>query len=298
MAAQRVRRARKPRGDGVSAAAQRADARAASRVDHDCRRVDGVAGRDAAGASRRPRLHLQVEHGVDARHARVRRQRSHLPPLGPQRSDVLAALRVHRKFHPAVLARRGRARQARDARQDAGRHLAEAREPARALRLHVRPPRQEAHVHGLRVRAVARVEPRREPRLASAAIPRASRHPALGARPEPRAGRAAGAAPGRLRPHRLRMDRLQRFRRQRRLVHPARARSVRLRRGGRQLHADTEAGVCHRRARGRPVRRAAEQRLRDLRRQQSRQRRRHSVAADPAHGRPHRLRSCFRRWRV
>ena len=37
------------------------------------------------------------------------------------------------------------------------------------------------------------------------------------------------------------------------------------------------------------VRRAAEQRRRDVRRQQSRQRRRHSVEPDPAHGRPHRL---------
>ena len=128
VAAQRVRRPREPRGDGVSAAAQRADARAASRIDHRCRRIDGVAGRDAAGASRRARLHLQVEHGVDARHARVRQQGSHLPPLGAQRPDLLAALRVHRELHPAVLARRGRARQARDARQDARRHLAEARE--------------------------------------------------------------------------------------------------------------------------------------------------------------------------
>ena len=112
-------------------------------------------------------------------------------------------------------------------------------------------------------------------------VPGASRHPALGARPESCAGGAAGAAPGGFRSHRLRMDRLQRFRGQRRVVHPARARSLRLRRGRGQLHADTEAGVRHRRARARPVRRAPEQRRRDLRRQQSRQRRRHSVAARP-----------------
>ena len=37
----------------------------------------------------------------------------------------------------------------RDARQDAGRPLAEARDAARALRLHVRAPGQEADVHGL-----------------------------------------------------------------------------------------------------------------------------------------------------
>ena len=39
---------------------------------HDGRRgVDGVARRVAADVSRRPRLQLQVEHGLDARHARV-----------------------------------------------------------------------------------------------------------------------------------------------------------------------------------------------------------------------------------
>ena len=82
VAAQRVRRPRKPRGDGVPAAAQRADARAASGIDYGCRRVDGVAGRDEAGASRRSRVHLQVEHGMDARHARVRRQRSRSTAVG------------------------------------------------------------------------------------------------------------------------------------------------------------------------------------------------------------------------
>ena len=37
--------------------------------------VDGVARRQPAGASRRPRFHLQVEHGLDARHARVHARR-------------------------------------------------------------------------------------------------------------------------------------------------------------------------------------------------------------------------------
>ncbi len=42
---------------------------------------------------------------------RVRQQGSDLPALVAQRSDVFAALRVYRELHPAVLARRGRARQ-------------------------------------------------------------------------------------------------------------------------------------------------------------------------------------------
>ena len=48
------------------------------------------------------RLHLQMEHGLDARHARIREQRSHLSPLGPQRSDVFAVVRIYRKLHPPV----------------------------------------------------------------------------------------------------------------------------------------------------------------------------------------------------
>jgi 1,4-alpha-glucan branching enzyme len=45
--------------------------------------------------------------------------------------------------------------------QDAGRRVAEVRQPAAALRLHVGASGQEAAVHGRRVRPVARVEPRR-----------------------------------------------------------------------------------------------------------------------------------------
>jgi 1,4-alpha-glucan branching enzyme len=44
-------------------------------------------------------------------------------------------LRVHRELHAAAVARRGRARQALAARQDARRRLAEVREPAAALRV-------------------------------------------------------------------------------------------------------------------------------------------------------------------
>ena len=72
--------------------------------------------------------------------------RRHPPP----RADVLARLRVERELHPAALARRGRARQGLDAREDAGRPLAAARESARALRVHVVASRQEAALHGRR----------------------------------------------------------------------------------------------------------------------------------------------------
>ena len=52
---------------------------------------------------------------------------------------------------------------------------------------------------------------------------------------------------------------------------PARAGSARLHGDGAQLHAGAARRVPHRRARGRPVRRAAEQRRRDLRRDERRQ---------------------------
>ena len=103
----------------------------------------------------------------------------------PPRADLLAGLRVHRELHPAAVARRGRARQGIADQQDARRRLAEAREPARALRLHVGASRQEAAVHGPGVRPVRGVEPRALARLAPAGEPGALGHPVARARPQP-----------------------------------------------------------------------------------------------------------------
>ena len=71
MAAQPLRRQREPRGGRLPAQAQRSGVRAASGRDHDRRGIDGVAGGVAADLRRRPGLRLQVEHGLDARHARI-----------------------------------------------------------------------------------------------------------------------------------------------------------------------------------------------------------------------------------
>ena len=119
------RRPGEPRGDRVPPSAEHAHPRRVARLDDDCRRVHRVAVGEPAGLSRRPRFHLQVEHGLDERHPRVRDEGPDLPALRPPAPDVLAALRVHRELHPAVLARRGRARQGLDVRQDPGRRLAE-----------------------------------------------------------------------------------------------------------------------------------------------------------------------------
>ncbi len=106
-------------------------------------------------------------------------------------ADLQHDLRLHRELHPAAVARRGRPRQGLAPRQDAGRRLAEVRQPAAALRLHVRPPGEEAPVHGERDRPVARVGPRRQPRLAPAPVARPPGDPPARPRPERALSRAS-----------------------------------------------------------------------------------------------------------
>ena len=52
----------------------------------------------------RPRLRLQVEHGLDARHARLHVARPDLSALEPRQDDLRAALRLRREFRAADLA--------------------------------------------------------------------------------------------------------------------------------------------------------------------------------------------------
>ena len=95
---------------------------------------------------------------------------------------------------------------------------------------------------------------------------------------------AAQPLRARLRAGRLPLDRLQRQRAQRRLVRPLRERPPRLRRDDLQLHAGAAPRLARRRARAGPLRRAAQQRQRAVRRQQRRQLRRRQQRAGPAHG--------------
>ena len=141
------------------------------------------------------------------------------PPLPPSPAHVLARVRVQRELHPPALARRGRARQGLARREDARRPLAEAREPARALRLPVGASGQEPRLHGRRARAVARVERGGVARLAPARGSRPSGRPVARARPEPRLRRHAGAVGGRLRGDGLPLDRAERRRRERPRLH-------------------------------------------------------------------------------
>ncbi len=110
---------------------------------------DGLAASLASGRRRRPRVRIQVEHGMDARHAQIHRAGSRSSPLPPRQADVRTAVRVGRKLRPADQSRRGRAWQGIAHRQDARRSVAEVRQSARLPWVHVDAPRQEAAVHGL-----------------------------------------------------------------------------------------------------------------------------------------------------
>ena len=156
----RRRQQGKPRGDRLPPARQRTRIRRLSgRGDHR-RGIDRVSRRLAADRPRRPRLRLQVEHGLDARHARLHVAGSDLSPLEPRQDDLRPPLRLQRELRAADLARRGRARQRLGHRQDAGRRMAPLRQRARLLRLHVGPSGQEAPVHGPGVRPDERMERR------------------------------------------------------------------------------------------------------------------------------------------
>ena len=90
------------------------------------------------------------------------------PQVPPRRADVQRSSTRSPRTSACRSATTSRARQGQHARPDAGRPVAEVRQPAPAVRLHVGPPGQEAAVHGQRVRPVARVELRRVAAVAPA----------------------------------------------------------------------------------------------------------------------------------
>ncbi len=178
------------------------------------------------------------------------------------------------------------------ARQDARRRLAAVRRPARAVRLHVGAPRQEAAVHGRRVRPAPRVGARGGARMVGDRDAGARRAAALGGRHEPRLPRRARLAPGGFQPRGLRVDRLQRRAIERDRVPAQAARRRRAAAGRVQLHADTAHQLRARRAARRLLARDPEQRRARLRRrglgQPRRRRSRSGRGARPALlARPH-----------
>ena len=102
---------RTSRRSSSSASSTRSSTARAPGDDLGRRGVDGVAGRLAPDLPRRAGLRLQVEHGLDARHAGVLPAGPRVPPLPPPRADLRLVYAYTRALHPAALARRGRARQ-------------------------------------------------------------------------------------------------------------------------------------------------------------------------------------------
>ncbi len=277
MGTEHLRRARESRIDRVPETPEsrsRAHARRARR-DHDRRRIDGMARRDRTRRTRRPRFQLQVEHGLDARHAALHARRCGLSPLPPSQHDVRDGVRVFGALRAAAFARRSGARQGLAARQDAGRPLAALREPARVFRFHVDASRQKAAVHGRRIRPDGRVRSRPVAALASARRSTASRRAEARARPEPPVRQRARAACARQRARGLRMADRRRCGEQRVCIQARRRRGTRSGRG-QQFHAGAAARLSHRHAARRPLERSAQHRRQRVWRVQPWQRR-----ADP-----------------
>ena len=144
------------------------------RADHR-RGIDRLAERLAADLPGRPGLQPEVEHGLDERHAALHAPRADPPQVSPRRADLQPDLRLPRELRAAAVARRSGPRQGLAAGPDAGRPVAEVRQPAAAVQLHVDASGQEAAVHGRRVRPVERMELRRQPAMAPACSGRRTR---------------------------------------------------------------------------------------------------------------------------
>src|SRR5579875_1240790 len=134
--------------DRVFAPAQRAHLWRGQRRHHDRRGIDRMADGLAADLCRRARLWFQMEPRLDARHDPLYVDRSDFPQIPAQRFEFRAALRLTRKFRPAVEPRRSCPWQRLANRQDARRPLAALCQSARLLRLHVDASGQKAVVYG------------------------------------------------------------------------------------------------------------------------------------------------------
>ena len=86
--AEPVRRPGEPRRDRVPAGDERDRLQAPPRRGDDRRGVDRLARRHPADPPGRPRLRLQVEHGLDARHLVVHGQGADLPAVAPPPDDL------------------------------------------------------------------------------------------------------------------------------------------------------------------------------------------------------------------
>ena len=199
MGAQSRRLQRQSRRRGLSQALQRDGPRSISRRDHAGGGIHLLVRRVAADQPGRSRLRLQMEHGLDERHAGLYGHGSHSSKMAPRQADLWTALCVFGEFRSAALARRGRAWQRLDYRQNARRRMAPVRGRPRLLRLHVGAARQEAAVHGAGIRPDERMEFRSRARMVAARPRPASRSARFRPRPQSPLSRARSALCARLR---------------------------------------------------------------------------------------------------
>ena len=136
---ERLRREREPGGGRLPAAAQRRGLRAVPERDDSGRGIDFLARRLAACLRRGARLRIQMEHGLDARHAALHDLRPRASAALSRLFDLQHALRLSGELLAALFPRRGRSRKRLDAAENARRRLAEVCQSTPALRLHVRP---------------------------------------------------------------------------------------------------------------------------------------------------------------
>ena len=271
--AQRPWRAREPRGDRLPARDEQPRLRRPSGRDHHRRGIDRLAAGVAPGRHRRPRLRLQMEHGLDARHARIHAARPDPPPIPPPRDDLRHPLRLHGEFRAAALATTrsctARARCSARCRATAGRSSPTcAPISASCGRIRARSScswaassaqeREWNHDHSLDWHLLddAAAPRRAEPR----------------ARPQPPLSRSSGAARLRLRAGGLRVDRRATMPTTAPIAFCPHGRAQRRARGRRlQLHAGRAARTIARRAARRTLDRAAQYRRGDLWRLECRQ---------------------------
>src|ERR1044072_2160097 len=94
----------KPRSHRISAALQHRTVWTISGSHYGRGGIHRMAAGLAAGRIWWARLRLQMEHGLDARHAEIHRQGPGIPEAPSRRRPVRPALRVFREFHPAAVA--------------------------------------------------------------------------------------------------------------------------------------------------------------------------------------------------
>ena len=220
------------------------------------------------------------------------------PQVPPRRADLQPDLRLPRELRPAAVARRGGPRQGLAAGPDARRPLAEVRQPAAAVQLHVDASRARSCCSWAATSASG---------TSGTSTPACNGTCCSGTSHQGLQKCVAdlnrllppreGPARGRLRLPRLRVDRLPQLRGQHAELHPPGQGPRRLPGGLLQLHAGAAAAAPPGRARGLLVRGDLQQRLDLLRRQQHGQRPGRAGRADrrATAGRPRSCSRC-RRW--